>query len=93
MRVISRRLGDEVDPSIMRLINYPRGNQILEFPSEGSVSLAEFMKELERQSNKGRECRGREESGSDGAGEQGAAGGGIGERRRSPRATSPDAST
>ena len=74
MTVIGRRLGDEVDPGIMRLINDPRGNQILVFPSEGAVSLAEGMKEVERRRSEGRGCRGREESGSVGAGEQGAMG-------------------
>ena len=47
MIVIGRRLGNEVDPSIMSLINYPRGEKILLFPSEGAVSLVEGMKEVE----------------------------------------------
>ena len=38
MTVIGQRLGDEVKPIIMHLMNNPRGNQILVFSSEGSVS-------------------------------------------------------
>ena len=53
--VIGWRLRDEIDPIIMRLINNPRGNQILVFPSEGSVSLAEGMKEVEQKRSEGQE--------------------------------------
>ena len=74
MAVMNRRLWDEVEPNIMRLINDPQGNQILVLPSEGSVSLTEAIKEVERRRSEGLGCRGQEEFGLDGAGKQGAAG-------------------
>ena len=47
MTVIGQRLGEEVDTIIVRLINDSWGNQILVFPSEGGVILAEGKKEVE----------------------------------------------
>ena len=70
--VIGWRLRDDIDPIIMRLINGPWGNQILAFPSEGSMSLAEGMKEVEWRRREGRECLGQDELGLGGVGYQGA---------------------
>ena len=55
----------------MRLINNPWGNQILAFPSEGSMSLAEGMNKVEWRRRSGQECVGKEELGLYGAGYQG----------------------
>ena len=52
MTVIGQWLGEEVDTIIVPLINDSWGNQILLFPSEGGVSLAEGTKEVEIRRNK-----------------------------------------
>ena len=70
--VIGWRLGDDIDPIIMRLINGPWGNQILAFPSEGSMNFSEGMKEVEWWRREGRECLGQEELRLVGVGYQGA---------------------
>ena len=46
MMLISRRLGDNINPNIMCLINYPQGVRILVFPSEVAIILVDLMKGL-----------------------------------------------
>ena len=70
--VIGWRLGNEIDRSIKCLINNPWGNQILAFPSEGSMSLSEDMKEVAWRRREGWDCLGQEELRLGGVGYQGA---------------------
>ena len=46
--IVHRRLGDEVDPTIMNIINDPNRDVIVLFPSDDAVTLEEGMKEIER---------------------------------------------
>lgn len=46
--IVHRRLGDEVDPEIMAIINDPNRDILLLFPSDDAVSLDEGMNEIER---------------------------------------------
>jgi len=46
--IVHRRLGDEVDPGIMAIINDPHRDILVLFPSDDAVSLDEGMKEIER---------------------------------------------
>ena len=60
--VISWRIRNKVNPIIMCLINDPRRNQILVFPSERYMIPGEGRKEVERRRREGRECHRREKS-------------------------------
>ena len=46
--IVHRRLGDEVDPEIMTIINDPNRDILLLFPSDDAVSLDEGMNEIGR---------------------------------------------
>lgn len=46
--IVHRRLGDEVDPTIMDIINDPNRDVMVLFPSDDAMTLEEGMKEIEK---------------------------------------------
>lgn len=46
--IVHRRLGDEVDPTIMNIINDPNRDVMVLFPSDDAMTLEEGMKEIEK---------------------------------------------
>ena len=45
--IVHRRLGDEVDPTIMAIVNDPNRDVMVLFPSDDAMTLEEGMKEIE----------------------------------------------
>ena len=46
--IVHRRLGDEVDPTILDIINDPNRDVVVLFPSDDAMTLEEGMKEIEK---------------------------------------------